>query len=144
MTVRTITVTVPEDVYAQLEAQARTTARSVDDLVTQTLAAQVLPPAPEADLPPSVQAELQAMAQLSDDALWAIAGSTANEDKRALYDLLIERQNAGSLTTEGRHLLAQLREEADALMVRKAQAFVLLHSRGYSLPTLDELRTQTQ
>jgi hypothetical protein len=143
MAVRTITVTVPEDVYAQLEAQARSAAQSVDDLVAQTLA-HALPPLPEADLPPSVQSELQAMAQLSDDALWAIADSTANEDRQALYDLLIERQNAGSLTTEGRRLLTQLGEEADALMVRKAHAYALLHSRGYTLPSLDELRAQTR
>ncbi len=43
MAIRTITVTVPEDVYSQLEAQAHTTGRTVDNLVTQTLA-QVLPP----------------------------------------------------------------------------------------------------
>ena len=100
MAARTITVTVPEDIYTQLEAQARISARSVDDLVTQTLV-HILPPQVEGDLPPSVQAELKAMAQLSDEALWTIAGSTANEDRQALYDVLIERQDAGSLTMKG-------------------------------------------
>ena len=84
------------------------------------------------------------MAHLSDGALWAIAGSTANEDKQALYDLLIERQNTGSLTPEGRRLLTGIGEEADALMVRKAHAYALLHGRGYTLPTLDELRIQAR
>ena len=140
---RTITVTVPEEVYAQLEAKARTTARSVGDLVAQTLA-RALPHQVEEDLPPSVQAELQAMAQLSDEALWVIAGSTANEDRQALYDLLIERHNAGSLTMEGQHMLVQFREEADALLVRKAHAYALLHSRGYTLPALDALRALRQ
>lgn len=143
MAIRTITVTVPEDVYSQLEAQAHTTARTVDDLVTQSLA-HVLPPEAEAELPPSLRTELAAMAHLSDEALWAIAGSTANQDKQALYDLLIERQNSGSLTAEGRHMLARLREEMDALMVRKAHAYTLLHGRGYTLPTLDELHTQAR
>ena len=40
------------------------------------------------------------MAQLSNDALWAIAGSMGNAGKQALYDLLIERQDAGSLTPD--------------------------------------------
>ena len=83
------------------------------------------------------------MDNLSDEALWAIARSRANDDKIALYDLLIARQNAGSLTTEGRRVLTQLREETDALMVRKAHAYVLLQSRGYTLPALDELYAQT-
>jgi hypothetical protein len=141
MTARTITVTVSEDVYALLEAQARSSARSVDDLVAQTLT-RGLPPTAEPDLPLSVQTELNAMEHLSDEALWAIARSTANDDKIALYDLLITRQNAGSLTTEGQKVLSQLREEADALMVRKAQAYAILHSRGYMLPTLDQLHAQ--
>ena len=142
MTVRTITVTVSEDVFARLEAEARSSARSVDDLVAQTLT-RVLPPPAEPDLPPSVQAELQAMEHLSDEALWAMARSAANDDKIALYDLLIERQHAGALTPEGRQLLTQLRAEADALMVRKAHAYALLQSRGYALPTLKELHAQT-
>ena len=138
---RSITVTLPEDLYDQLEAQARTAARSVDEMVGQALA-RSLPPSPEPDLPPAVQAELHAMEHLSDEALWAIARSTANDDKIALYDLLIERQNAGTLTVEGRRLLTELRDEADALMLRKAHAYALLQSRGYTLPTLDELHAQ--
>ena len=141
MTVRTITVTLPEDVYTQLEARARSNARSMDDVVAQTLALG-LPPSPERDLPSAIQAELHAMEHLSDEALWAVARSTANDDKIALYDLLIERQQSGVLTTEGRKVLTQLREEADALMVRKAHAYAILQSRGYTLPTLDELHAQ--
>jgi hypothetical protein len=141
MTVRTITVTLPEDVYTQLEARARSNARSMDDVVAQTLALG-LPPSPERDLPAAIQAELHAMEHLSDEALWAVARSTANDDKIALYDLLIERQQSGLLTTEGRKVLTQLREEADALMVRKAHAYAILQSRGYTLPTLDELHAQ--
>ena len=141
MTVRTITVTLPEDVYEQLEAQARTTARSVDDLVAQTLV-HTLPLAHEPELPALVQSELRAMEQLSDEALWAIARSKANDDKIALYDLLAERQLEGTLTLEGHQLLTRLREEADALTLRKAHAFALLQNRGYILPPLDELRAQ--
>jgi ATP-dependent DNA ligase len=132
MDVRTITVDVPEDIYSQLEKHVRRSARSVNDLVVQTLS-RGIPPAVESDLPPSVQAELSAMVHLSDEALWTIAGSSMNDDKLALYDLLIDRQDAGSLTTEGRNVLSQLREEADALMLRKAHAYAILQSRGNTL-----------
>lgn len=138
MTATTITVTVSEDVYALLDAQARNRARFMDDVVAQTLRS-ALPP-PEPDLPLALQAELNAMEPLSDEALGAIAPNRANNDKIALYDLLITRQNVGSLTTDGRKVPTQLREEADALMVRKAQAYAILHSRGYKSPTLDSRR----
>jgi hypothetical protein len=94
----------------------------------------------EDDLPASLQAELKAMEQLSDDALWSIAKSTLNPDKIALYDTLLERLHEQTLTPEGRAWLTRLREEADALMLRKAHAYVLLKSRGHQLPSLDELR----
>ena len=68
MTVRTITVTLPEDVYTQLEARARSNARSVDDVVAQTLA-RGLPPSPERDLPAAIQAELRAYFELK---LWMV------------------------------------------------------------------------
>ncbi|HZS86989.1 MAG TPA: hypothetical protein VFE42_05845 [Chloroflexota bacterium] len=141
MATRTITVTIPEDTYAHIEAQARESDRSVEDLIAQTLARSVSPPI-EADLPPLVQAELRAMGDLSEDALSAIARSTANPDKVALYDRLIERRGAGSITAQEQRLLEELSMEADALMLRKAHAYALLQARGQSLPTLAELRRQ--
>ena len=141
MTVRTITVTLPKKTSIwKLEAQAHTTARSVDDLVAQGLTG----------LSANARAGFAALgasrAAGNGTSLrrrtWAIARSVANEDKLALYDLLIERQDDGSLTAEGRRVLTQLREDADALMVRKAHAYALLQSRGYTLPKLDELHIQ--
>ena len=52
------------------------------------------------------------------------------------------RKYAGALTPEGQQLLTQLREEADALTLRKAHAYALLQQRGQALPPLAELRDQ--
>ena len=82
------------------------------------------------------------MVCLSDDALWQIARSVMNQDKVAQYDVLLERNRAGALTPEGQEWLDTRRNEADALMLRKAQSYALLKSRGHKLPTLDELRAQ--
>lgn len=133
------TVTLPESLYTRLSAQAQAADRSVDEFVLHNLL-RVLPPSVEEDLPPRLQAELEAMAHLSDDGLWQLAQSVMNPDKVALYDLLLERQAAGELTSEGEEMLAQLREDGDALMLRKAHAYALLQSRGHRLPTLAQLR----
>lgn len=132
------TVTLPETVYARLSAQAQAADRSVDELVLHNLL-RTLPPPVEDDLPVRLQAELEAMTHLSDDGLWQLARSTMNPDKVALYDLLLERHATGELTLEGEDLLAQLREDGDALMLRKAQAYALLQSRGHRLPPLSQL-----
>ncbi len=141
MGVYTLTITLPEHMYERLQAQARTTSRSVDEVIVQALA-RTLPPPVEDDLPPAPKEELEAMAHLSDEALWHIAQSTMNPDKVALYDLLLERHHAGTLTPEGREWLTRLREEAEALMLRKAHAYALLQSRGHTLPPLEELHLE--
>ena len=136
MTTRTIEV--PEELYTQLEQRAHAAAQSVDAVVIRTLASS-LPPAPEPDLPQAVQDELAAMEHLSDEALWAIARSTMNSDSLALYDVLRDRKEEGSLTPEGQQWFARLTQDADALALRKAHAYALLKSRGHQLPTLAEL-----
>ncbi len=139
---QTVTLTLPDHIYNQLAAQAQVKGSTFEEFASLTLARQ-LPPQVEDDLPGAMRVELEALTHLSDDALWQIAGSTMNEDKIALYDVLLERNKAGNLTLEGRALLAELRTEADALMLRKAHAYAILQSRGRQLPTLDELHSQT-
>lgn len=142
MPTRTVMVEMPEELYNHFETQAVARKRSVDDFVLHTLSLHA-PPAVEEDLPLKLRQELKAMEALSDEALWAIGRSTMNQDKVALYDTLLERNQEGSLTLEGRELLAALREEADFLMIRKAHSFALLKSRGHRLPSLEELRSQS-
>lgn len=135
-----LTVTLPDDLYRRLQRQAQVVNRPVSEVAVTVLESLVV--AVEDDLPPALQAELTAMAYLSDDTLWEIAGSVMNQDKIALYDLLLDRHQSGTLTPEGQAWLDTLRNEADALMLRKAQAYALLKSRGHKLPTLDSLRAQ--
>lgn len=142
MNARTVTVTLPEDLYTQLESQARTAARSVDDLVAQTIARGLML-VTDPDLPPTIQVDLAAMEHLADDMLWEIAGSTASSDTIALYDLLTERQQDRQLTAQGQQWLQRVREEIEALMLRKAHAYVLLKQRGYQLPAIENLPVPT-
>ena len=135
----TITLTLPEPIYKQLQNQAKITSRSLDEIASQ-LFMRSLPPKVEDDLPPSYRIELESMAHLSDEVLWQIAQSTMNQDKVAFYDILLERHQAETLTPIGRQWLTQLREEAEQLMLRKAHAYAILKNRGHQLPTLEELR----
>lgn len=138
MTERTVTLALPEELYRELEAQAQVGAVSLDQVVLGTLRRH-LPPL-EADLPAEIQSELRAMDYLSDDALWQMASASMNADKIALWDVLLERKQAGELTPEGQALLNRLRDEGELLTLRKAHAYVLLKARGHAIPTLDDLR----
>ncbi|MFV9503514.1 MAG: hypothetical protein AB4911_03015 [Oscillochloridaceae bacterium umkhey_bin13] len=143
MTTRTITVTLSEPLFLQLEAAARSSAQSLETVITQTLERTI--PVPLASgLPPSLQAELAAMEHLSDDALRSLAYSTSSPAQQTQLDVLIEQKQQGSLKPEQAAQLTTLRQEAEALMVRKAHAFVLLKSRGIELPRLDQLPVPEQ
>lgn len=138
MTVRTITITIPELLYLQLEAAARSSAQPMDVVVAQSLERSI-PPYLEGLLPHALRVELDAMEQLSDDALRAIAYSVAPQERIVQMDELIVLKQDGAITLSQQERLTALRGEAEALMVRKAHAFVLLKSRGHTLPTLDQL-----
>lgn len=138
MTVRTITVTIPETLYLQIEAAARSSAQSVDAVVAQSLE-RTIPPHLVALLPAGLRAELDAMEHLSDEALRAIAHSMAPSERGAQMDALIAHKQDGTLTPMQQEQLTALRAESEALMVRKAHAFALLKSRGHTLPPLDQL-----
>ncbi len=142
MSSHTLTLTIPNELYQQLQTQAQVLSRPLSELVVQILAHHVPKPPIENDLPSAIQAELTAMEELSDEVLWQIAESQYNSDKLILYDVLLDRNKNGQLTTEGGMLLSQLREESELLMLRKAHAYAILKSRGHQLPTLKELRRQ--
>jgi hypothetical protein len=135
---RTITVTIPERLFLQLEAAARSSAVSLDAMLAQSLE-RVVPPNLAALLPATLQAELDAMEHLSDEALRAIAYSTVTPERVGERDTLAAQEQGGGLSEEQRARLAALRAEAEALMVRKAHAFVLLKSRGHTPPSPDQL-----
>jgi len=139
MNTHEIILTLPEELYALLASRARTSAQAVDEVIAQALTRQFAL-APEPRLSAAIQPELRAMSDLSADALWVIAQIGPNEEKLALYDLLTERHVDGTLTSEEKRPRGQLRDELDAVTLRKAQAFALLRSRGIAFPSLAGLR----
>lgn len=138
MTVRTITVTIPEMLYLHLEAAAHASAQSLDAVVAQSLE-RIIPPHLATLLPSTLQAELGAMEHLSDEVLRVISMSVQlPERSQQIADLITLREN-GTISAEQESQLIALRAETEALMVRKAHAFVLLKSRGYTPPSIDQL-----
>jgi hypothetical protein len=140
MTVQTVAVQMPQPLYRRLERLSELTRRPLEDLVVQTLDAGV-PPLPD-DLPEEMRDDLMALESLDTEALWQVARSEVNTEQQELHSLLLERNRLGTITESERATLAQLRQQADQLMLRKAYAYVLLKWRGHRLPTLAELEAQ--
>jgi hypothetical protein len=131
-----VTLPVPPSVYRIAQRTAEATSRSIEKVLVDVLSAAS--PISD-DLPPELQAELDALAQMSDDELWKIARSTFSTDQRRQYDRLLEKNSAGKLTPVEREQLKELRLESEQLMLRKAHAYALLKWRGYTLPALTKI-----
>lgn len=129
-----IVLTVPEDLAARAKRIAQTTARPVEQVLLDHLRTLSVP-LPE--LAPDEQAELDALHQLSDDALWTIAREQMPEDVQQRAQALMEQNSHDLLSDEEAAELDLLVTRADRLLLRKAEAASLLRKRGYPFAQQD-------
>jgi hypothetical protein len=132
-----ITVELPPAAYEQLRRTAVRQNRQVAEVV-RDLVLRELPELPS--LPADVEVELASFSQLSDDVLWLIARNTlTREQQRDLADLNDDAQSRPLTAAE------QARQQAlihayDRMLVRRAQAALVLKQRGYDLTDLAVLQ----
>jgi hypothetical protein len=129
-----IVLTVPEDISARARQIADTTALSVEQVLIEHLKTLS---APLPALPPDEQAEIDALHNLSDDALRTIAREQMPDDAQARAHELMDKNSLGTITGEEHAELERLVERGDRLMLRKAEAAAILRERGYSFTHKD-------
>jgi hypothetical protein len=137
MSVHQVTVALPESIYLRLQRTAQATRQTVTDVLLR--AVQIGSPPGWEDAPAEFQADLAALEQMDDVALWQIARSLQTEDEMLRYQALLEKNAAAALTVAERAELTDLRTKADRFMLRKAQAAAILRWRGHPLPPAERL-----
>ncbi|MEO8391931.1 MAG: hypothetical protein ABI700_02970 [Chloroflexota bacterium] len=129
-----IVLTLPDDVAARAKRIAEKTSQPIEQVLLdhlRTLSA-LLP-----ELPPDEQAELGALHQLSDDALWTIAREQMPEEVQQRAHDLMERNAPDLISDDEAVELETLVARADRLLLRKAEAASLLRKRGYTFSQQD-------
>jgi hypothetical protein len=79
------------------------------------------------DDPLAVTSLLQA---LDTDSLWRISCSQPTVEDGVLLDALVDKRRRQGLTVVEEHLVAELVDRHDRVMVLRAEAVALLHERG--------------
>lgn len=124
-----IVIELPPLAYAQLQAMATAQQRAVAAIASDLILAE-LPVMPA--LPEDVEQELAAFDQLSDDVLVLLANSSLNaQEQTELAELNEQAQSRGLLPADAErreHLLARY----DRMLVRRAQAALVLRRRGHT------------
>lgn len=131
-----ITVKLRDDIYQQLAQTAELADQSIDLIIEQSLQ-HSLPPLLK-EIPPEYQADVYPLLHMDTVALQAEVKQIYNADQWAEYDTLLAKKKT-RLTPQEEKRLAELRREADILMLRKGYAAVLLKRRGYAIPSPADL-----
>jgi hypothetical protein len=128
MSIHTVTLDLPEEIYQRAQKVARATQRPIEQVVVEW----IQPPQSE---PGEAVARLET---LSNDQLLQIARSrTPSDHSRRLQELLSTQQQR-TLTEKEQQEAVALVEQEDLLTLQKARALFLLNQRGV-LP--DDLAT---
>jgi hypothetical protein len=129
-----VTVELPLPLYRFLERLAAQTRQPLETLVAQSVVGN-LPPSVD-NAPLEAQADLLALQLLPIDQLQqaALEQVPPAQQKRHLHLLAKD-----DLTSDEQAELAELRRQADRLMLRKAYAWAVLRWRGHPIPRLDEI-----
>lgn len=128
---QTVSVTLPEPLYQRVRETAAVLARSVQDVLTESIALAL--PRLEKDLPPEIRSELGPMALLSDAELHKVGRETLDQDRQARLEALAERQKKQPLGEAERAELDELMAETQRVMLHRAEARRLMALRGYQI-----------
>ncbi len=133
MAIQTLTVRLPDRLYAQLRHRAQQANRTVEAELVELVATAM----PEQErLPAELSTELAGLEHLDDEALWQAAKSRlASAMARRTEKLHHKRQREGLTEAEGQ-ALAELVQQYERAMLIRAQAAVLLKQRGHDVSKL--------
>lgn len=121
-------ITIPENISSRLRQLAARRRQPVETIVEDRLFTAL---DDELDnLPTNEQAELRALHHLSNDALRVIAAEQMTTVNQALMGQLMTQNSQGNLNQEEQETLSALVDRGDQLMLRKAEAAVILVQRG--------------
>jgi hypothetical protein len=130
-------ISISDSLYEKAQRVAKQTSRQVEDVIRTRLEGAL--DESTFDLPSDERAELRALGYLSDDTLWTIMQEQMQAVKQERLSALMEKNSRGTITDDEYQQLADLVEDGQRLMLRKAEAMRLLMDRGYKV-RLDDMK----
>lgn len=131
MTIQTITLNLPDELYQRAKHAAEALKRPMEEVIIETLGA-VWPPLD--DVPPEMVGKLSQMSVMSNGELWQAARSAMTvEQQQRLEALNDNQQREGKLLPEERAEQEALLKRYGEIMLTRAHAALLLKQRGYDV-----------
>jgi hypothetical protein len=121
---------VPDTLYQRASSAAALSNQPVEQFMVGALANGI---GLLADLPDEIVDDMAALALLNDAALWRVAKEIMAPDRYARLDELLSEKSRRTPKSAEQLELDELMNEYDHVVLRRAQAAVLLKQRGYNL-----------
>lgn len=135
MTVQSVTIELPQNVYEQIEQAAQKRKRPLDQLLVESVTAV----APVLDTAPlSLRSALAQLAYLNDAALWQAARTSMPPEQRTRLEQLHHKAQKEGLTQEEKEEEERLLKLYRETLLVRAQAAVLLSQRQYDVSDLSQ------
>lgn len=135
MSVETIALDIPQQLYKRIKRFAEITNQPIEKLLVQTISR--VPSLPE-NLPDVVIEQLVAIEELDDSALWDLAVQVYAENKQMDYSTLLRKQSTGKLTDIEQKKIEQHFDAVNLLTLQKSYAYALLKWRGHEMPAIPQ------
>jgi plasmid stability protein len=135
MSTQTVTLQIPDELYAQFRQRADRSQRSVEAEVLTVLTEAV---SESDELPPELAQAIEPLARLGDREFWEAARGQLPAEVSAELQLLHHKQQRDGLSGPERERADELCLEYDRAMLVRARAAVLLKERGYDVGSLLE------
>ena len=133
MSTQTLTLHLPDGLYARLQQRARESHRTLEAELLELLSSAV---PGDQDLPNSLSADLAQLDTMDDAELWRAARSKLSKKAAAQLEALhVKRQSEGLSESEAQ-VLAELVGQYERSMLIRARAAALLKERGHDLSGL--------
>ena len=132
-----LTLKLPQEVFEHVRRAAKGMKQPVETALVNIVKAAT--PSLE-KVPVEYRAELEAIEDLGDDALWKVAESVLAPARQRQLASLLDKNQRGALTEREQRALFGLRAAADRLMLRRSYAYLLLKYRGHRVLNVADLR----
>jgi plasmid stability protein len=133
MTLQTVTLRLPNNIYQRVKQRAQAMHRSVEDELLAAVAAS-LPD--EEELSDQLAAELNQLSLFTDAELWLAARAIVPANRRERLAALLLRAKEQDLTEDEQQEIEDLTDVFDRNMLLRAKAAALLKERGHDISVL--------
>ncbi len=124
-----VTLPLPNALYERAREAAALAAVSLEQALTQFIALSL--PEIEEELPADMKTALNALPLSGDAELWQVANSMMRDEQQTAFESLVEQSKTLALSNAEQTELGKLMNEAQQLMLCKAEAYRLLARRGH-------------